>query len=64
MAHAVLTRMLSRGDAELVTVVLGADAPPDLLSGVERWVELHHPGVEVVGYEGGQPRWHAIIGVE
>ena len=64
VAHAVLTRMLSRGDAELVTVVLGADAPADLLSGVERWVELHHPGVEVVGYEGGQPRWHAIIGVE
>ncbi len=64
VARAVLTRMLARGGAELVTVVLGADAPEDLLEGIERWVERHHPGVEVVGYEGGQPRWHAIIGVE
>jgi DAK2 domain fusion protein YloV len=64
VARAVLTRMLARGGAELVTIVLGADAPPDLLDGIERWVERHHPEVEVVGYEGGQPRWHAIIGVE
>jgi uncharacterized protein len=64
VARAVLARMLARGGSELVTVVLGADAPPDLLDGIERWVERHHPEVEVVGYEGGQPRWHAIIGVE
>ncbi len=64
VARAVLTRMLARGGAELVTIVLGADAPPDLLDGIERWVERNHPEVELVGYEGGQPRWHAIIGVE
>ncbi len=64
VARAVLTRMLARGGAELVTIVLGADAPADLLDGIERWVERNHPEVEVVGYEGGQPRWHAIIGVE
>ncbi len=64
VAHAVLGRMLARGGCELVTIVLGADAPPDLLDGIERWVESNHPEVEVVGYEGGQPRWHAIIGVE
>jgi DAK2 domain fusion protein YloV len=64
VARAVLARMLARGGSELVTIVLGADAPPDLLDGIERWVERHHPEVEVVGYEGGQPRWHAIIGVE
>ena len=63
-ALADLEGVLARGGSELVTVVLGADAPPDLLDGIERWVERHHPGVEVVGYEGGQPRWHAIIGVE
>lgn len=60
----VLRRMLGRGGAELVTVVLGASAPPDLLERMEAWVARNHPGVEVVGYEGGQPRWHAIIGVE
>jgi hypothetical protein len=64
VACAVLARMLARGGAELVTVVLGADAPEDLLDVMQDWVDRHHPGVEVVGYEGGQPRWYAIIGVE
>ncbi len=64
VAEQVLTRMLGRGGAELVTVVLGLDAPADLLERIEAWVARTHPGVEVVGYEGGQPRWHAIIGVE
>jgi DAK2 domain fusion protein YloV len=64
VACAVLRRMLARGGAELVTVVLGVTAPADLLEVMQAWVEAHHPGVEVVGYEGGQPRWHAIIGVE
>jgi DAK2 domain fusion protein YloV len=64
VACRVLARMLARGGAELVTVVLGSDAPAQLLDVMEEWVAQHHPGVEVVGYEGGQPRWHAIIGVE
>lgn len=64
VARAVVDRMLSRGGAELVTVVVGQDAPADLLERLERWVGRRHPGVEVVGYDGGQPRWHAIIGVE
>ncbi|MCU0301492.1 MAG: DAK2 domain-containing protein [Candidatus Nanopelagicales bacterium] len=64
VAVRVLTRMLARGGSELVTVVLGADAPADLLDAMQAWVAEHHPEVEVVGYEGGQPRWHAIIGVE
>ena len=50
--------------AGTMTVVLGADAPDGLLEGMQSWVEHTHPGIEVVGYDGGQPRWHAIIGVE
>ncbi len=64
VARAVVERMLSRGPAELVTVVLGTDAPEGFGADLERWVDEHHPGVEVVSYEGGQPRWYAIIGVE
>jgi uncharacterized protein len=64
VAVRVLGRMLAGGSAELVTVVLGADAPGDLLETMQGWVATHHPDVEVVGYEGGQPRWHAIVGVE
>ncbi len=47
-----------------MTVVLGSEAPEDLLPAMEAWVADHHPGVELVAYEGGQPRWYAIIGVE
>jgi len=64
VACRVLARMLARGGSELVTVVLGCDAPDGLLEVMQSWVAQHHPGVEVVGYDGGQPRWHAIIGVE
>jgi fatty acid kinase len=61
---AVLERMLSRGDIELVTLVLGSDAPEGLQRHLEDWLARMHADVEVVTYDGGQPRWHAIIGVE
>jgi DAK2 domain fusion protein YloV len=64
VACRVLARMLARGGSELITVVLGADCPDDLVGAMEQWVQDNHPGVELVAYEGGQPRWHAIIGVE
>lgn len=63
VARRVVSRMLDVG-GELVTVVLGADAPADFLAGLTSYVERRHPGVEVIGYEGGQPDWYAIIGVE
>lgn len=63
VAERVLTRLLDSG-GELVTVVLGADAPAQLLEQMTKFAAGRYPGVEVVGYEGGQPHWHAIIGVE
>ncbi len=60
----VLRRMMARGGAELITIILGADAPEHLADALEAWVTREDPGVEVVAYEGGQLRWHAIIGVE
>jgi DAK2 domain fusion protein YloV len=64
VACRVLARMLARGGSELVTVVLGSEAPEDLVPAMEDWIAGHHPEVELVAYEGGQPRWYAIIGVE
>jgi uncharacterized protein len=64
VARAVLARMLARGGSELVTVVLGAMPRRTCSTGSRAGWPRHHPEVEVVGYEGGQPRWHAIIGVE
>ncbi|MGB8020643.1 MAG: DAK2 domain-containing protein [Candidatus Nanopelagicales bacterium] len=64
VGRAVIGRMLARGEAELVTIVLGQDAPEGFVEEIQSWLTRDHPGVEAVGYEGGQPRWHAIIGVE
>jgi hypothetical protein len=63
VARSVISLMLSKG-GELVTVILGEDAPADFMERLTRWGERSHPDVEFIGYEGGQPRWHAIIGVE
>jgi dihydroxyacetone kinase-like predicted kinase len=58
----LLDRMLS-GGGELVTLLIGADAPADLAVGLERRVARDHPGVEVTAYAGGQPA-PVLIGVE
>lgn len=63
VARSVVDLMLSKG-GEMVTIVLGEEAPADFMERLTRWGERCHPDVEFVGYEGGQPRWHAIIGVE
>jgi DAK2 domain fusion protein YloV len=62
-AAAVLDRMLAAG-GELVTLVLGATAPPDLAERVESHVRDHHLAVDTVTYEGGHPTSPLLIGVE
>jgi uncharacterized protein len=63
VAAATLDRMLSSG-GELVTVITGADAPPRLVEGVRDHLAQQYPGVEVTVYDGGQPLWPLIFGVE
>lgn len=63
VADATLDRLLRAG-AELVTVVVGADAVRKDVEAVTRNVERQNPGIEVVVYEGGQPFWPMIFGVE
>jgi len=52
------------GGGELVTLVLGADAP----AGLEERLRAHMAGawpfVELNSYAGGQPRYHLLVGVE
>jgi DAK2 domain fusion protein YloV len=59
----LLDRMLG-GGGELVTLVLGADAPPDLDRRLTAHVSRTWPFVEVQCYIGGQPRYHLLVGVE
>ena len=63
VAAEVLERMLSAG-GELVTLVRGADADPTLADAVVAVVRRSHPEVDTVVYDGGQPRYPLLMGVE
>ncbi|GAA2617069.1 DAK2 domain-containing protein [Streptomyces tubercidicus] len=62
-AMTVLDRMLSAG-GEMVTLVLGAEAPDALAERLERHVRERHLAVDTVVYEGGQHAVPLLIGVE
>jgi DAK2 domain fusion protein YloV len=59
----LLDRMLG-GGGELVTLILGADAPADLGDFLTRHVRERWPFVEVHPYQGGQPHYPLLVGVE
>jgi DAK2 domain fusion protein YloV len=63
VAREILGRMLAIG-GELVTLVPGQDAGPDLRDDLADWVAVQHPLVEVIVHDGGQPLWPLIMGVE
>jgi DAK2 domain fusion protein YloV len=62
-ARRVVDLMLP-GGGELVTLVTGEDADPDLAPAVVEHIERTRPGVDTVVYAGGQPRYPLLIGVE
>jgi dihydroxyacetone kinase-like predicted kinase len=62
-AREVLGRLLSAG-GELVTLVVGADAGPDLAARTADALTQERPDVEVVVVDGGQPVYPLLIGVE
>lgn len=64
VATEVVDRMLAPG-GELVTIVTGADREAvAVAAAVEANVRRGHPLVEVVVYDGGQPRYPLLLGVE
>nr|WP_324194149.1 DAK2 domain-containing protein [Nocardia blacklockiae] len=62
-ARTLLDRMLGLG-GELVTLLLGADAPPGLGEELTEHITVTFPGVEVITYTGGQAADLVQIGVE
>ncbi|WP_028569209.1 DAK2 domain-containing protein [Salinispora tropica] len=60
---AVVDRMLG-GGGELVTLLVGADAPAGLTEAVREHVVRSWPFVEVQVYRGGQPHHPLLVGVE
>ncbi|WP_238013000.1 DAK2 domain-containing protein [Dactylosporangium sp. AC04546] len=59
----LLDRMLS-GGGELVTLIAGQDAPDGLADALREHVAAAWPFVEVQCYEGGQPHYPLLVGVE
>jgi len=62
-ACGVVERMLGMG-GELVTVLLGADAPGELAVELEDFLRREHPETELVVYHGGQTDAALVLGVE
>ena len=63
VARELLNAMLAAG-GELVTLVFGCEIDPSFGDDLTAWLAARHPMVEVVAYDGGQPLWPVIIGVE
>ncbi|GAA4690623.1 DAK2 domain-containing protein [Nocardioides conyzicola] len=64
VATAVVERLLG-GGGELVTIVGGEDdAEGALATRCAAYVEEHHPAVDVVVYDGGQPRYPLLMSAE
>jgi uncharacterized protein len=59
----VVERML-HGGGELVTLISGQGADPALLRRLARRLRAGRPDVECVTYQGGQPEFPLLIGVE
>jgi dihydroxyacetone kinase-like predicted kinase len=55
--------MLAVG-GELVTALLGADAPDELATELEDFLRRAHPETELVVYQGGQRNAVLVLGVE
>lgn len=59
----LLDRMLG-GGGELITLVLGAEAPPELDAALRAHISTAWPFTEVHTYDGGQPHYPLLVGVE
>jgi dihydroxyacetone kinase-like predicted kinase len=63
VARQLLERMLA-GGGELVTVVTGEEAADGLGERLSSYVEKGFPAAEAVAYDGGQPHYPVLLGVE
>jgi dihydroxyacetone kinase-like predicted kinase len=59
----LLDRLLA-GGGELVTLVIGDGAPPDLADALREHLAERWQFAELSCYEGGQPHYPLLVGVE
>ncbi|MDO5740328.1 MAG: DAK2 domain-containing protein [Ornithinimicrobium sp.] len=60
----VVTDLLCREGAEVLTVLTGQSARPEEVDPVLHEIEARHSGIEVVRIDGGQPTYPYLLGVE
>lgn len=63
VTHQVLEGIISSG-TELVTLVVGAEAPDGLADAISDWIESRREGIEVQVIDGGQPHYLLLLGAE
>ncbi len=63
-AAVALVDALVDGDAELVTIIVGADADADDTTRISEHLVRAHPDVEFEIHHGDQPLYPYLIGVE
>jgi DAK2 domain fusion protein YloV len=63
VSRGLLDRLLI-GGGELVTLITGVDAAAGLVAGLTDYLAVTRPVVEVVTYDGGQPLFPLLVGVE
>jgi dihydroxyacetone kinase-like predicted kinase len=59
-----LVDRLLTGGGELITLLTGTGAPPDLAALLRGHLQRQWPFVEVQVFDGGQPRYPLLVGVE
>jgi uncharacterized protein len=62
-SSALLSNMLQNGD-EIVTVLTGEEAEPEVTETLSLWLRENYPDVEVEVHEGGQPLYYYLFSVE
>ncbi|MDT7572263.1 MAG: fatty acid kinase [Actinomycetota bacterium] len=63
VAADLVERMMA-GGGELVTIVTGQNAPTGMADRLSAYVEKKYAGAEAVVYDGGQPHYPVLLGVE
>jgi dihydroxyacetone kinase-like predicted kinase len=63
VALATLDRLLGVG-GELITIIAGKDAAPELATEVQARIAEAAPFIEVAVFDGGQPDYPLLLGVE
>ncbi|GAA0135748.1 DAK2 domain-containing protein [Paenibacillus sp. YSY-4.3] len=59
----LLSKMLEGGD-EIVTILVGEEASPEMTNELVSWINETYPDVEVEAHNGGQPIYYYLFSVE